>query len=224
MKLSFVLVEPARAANVGAAARAMKTMGFTQLILINSKLNQQDEAMWLAHGSKEILENALLLDNFQQLRKKFDLIIGTTARERGSKKQYLKPNELLPIIKGNPQSNIAIVFGRESSGLTNTELNMCDLYSYVPLFNTYPSINLAQAVMVYSYALSQIQKSIGLQQNTAETSQLQSLKNKANLLMNQLEIKPNDKLSPWLLDHLSKLTERDCKMFHQFFNDINKKI
>lgn len=225
MSLSFVLVEPTRAANVGAAARAINTMGFDKLILINSKLNQQQEAHWLAHGSTHILENTKHFDNFTQLREHFDLLIATTARERSGSRTFLSPEKLMPIVgKHSNQQQIAIVFGRESSGLTNDELALCDLYSYIPLSKPYPSINLAQAVMIYSYALSSVKNNIGLTSHVAVAPQLQALKSKGQQLLSLLQVKEADKLNTWLMDHLSQLDERDCKMAHQLLNDILRKI
>lgn len=224
MSFSFILVEPARAANVGAAARAIKTMGFTQLILINSSLHLADEAHWLAHGATDILDNVQIYPSLNEARSHFDLLIGTTARERGSAKNYLAPHKLPQIINDHFGGEQAIVFGRESSGLTNCELNLCDLYSYVPLMHDYPSINLAQAVMVYSYALSSIQRKIGMQNTAAPHDQLQALKDKANTLFINLEINKDNKLHDWFIDKLSTFDNRDCKMAHQFINDILKKL
>lgn len=230
MSLSFVLVEPSRAANVGAAARAIKTMGFTQLVLVGSSLHLADEARWLAHGATDILDNSLIIEDMAQLRQQFDLLIATTARERGTPRVYLTPSELSQRLSLNASderlssASRALVFGRESTGLTNDELAICDLYSYVPLANPYPSMNLAQAVMVYSYALSQTTTQIGLVSSQAQTGQVQALKAKAQVLLDKLALAEQDKLTQWLLDGAALLSDRDCKMAHQLVNDILKKL
>jgi tRNA/rRNA methyltransferase len=247
MPISFVLVEPTRAANVGAAARAIKTMGFEQLILVNSALHLQPEALWVAHGAQDILANTITVDSLATLREHTDLLIATTARERGSPRCYLSPTELVSTLQSKnvfgPKSiprehphthslqNLAhpcaIVFGRESSGLNNEELSLCDLYSYVSLAADYPSLNLGQAVMVFAYQLSQVDKKIGLQQLAATdiaTDQLQALKAKAMALVEQIDAGEDTKLVQWLSDGIAMLGQRDMKMAHQLLNDIAKKL
>ncbi|QDF67012.1 tRNA/rRNA methyltransferase [Shewanella sp. SNU WT4] len=224
MDLAIVLVEPARAGNIGAAARAIKTMGFSRLIIINSEQHLQPEAQWLAHGAQDILESIEVAPSLESIRAEFDLLIATTARERGQSRTYLTPEQLASELELFPTSSAALVFGRESSGLTNQELQLCDRFSYVPLANDYPSLNLAQAVMVYSYALSQVSRMIGLQSVEASHGSLQALKQKGELLLDKLTVTEQDKLHPWLLDHLSSLGQRDVNMAHQLLNDLLKKI
>ena len=224
MSLSFILVEPARAANVGAAARAIKTMGFSQLILVNSDAHQDKEAHWLAHGATDILQQVRRVDSLHALRQEFDLLIGSTARKRGRPREYLRPEELKERLTGHQGGKVGLVFGREASGLTNDELELCDLYTSTPLKQTYPSLNLAQAVMIYSYALSEVEYQIGLRQTAAPDGQLQALKVKAENLLNQLNIRDDDKLRAWLLDGVAHLNSRDCKMAHQLASDILKAL
>jgi tRNA/rRNA methyltransferase len=214
MSLSFILVEPARAANIGGAARAIKTMGFAELLLVNSDGCQDKEAHWVAHGATDILERVRHAESLQDLRQEFDLLIGSTARERGQPRQYLRPEELKARLTDHRGGKIGLVFGRESSGLTNDELALCDLYTYVPMQNDYPSMNLAQAVMVYSYALSEVDRQIGICQTPAPDAQLQALKVKAESLLDRLKIRDDDKLKTWLLDGVALLKSRDCKMAH----------
>ncbi|WP_372872102.1 tRNA/rRNA methyltransferase [Shewanella sp.] len=222
--LSIVLVEPARAANVGAAARAMKTMGFEHLIIVGSKVHLEDEARWVAHGATDILDNVQCYDSFDELRQHFDLLIATTARERGSPRTFLTPHELGDTLLTSGAKTKALVFGREASGLSNQELNTCDLFSYVPLAADYPSLNLGQAVMVYSYALSGLRNTIGLNAVDANPGQIQSLKQKAQQLSDLLGLNENDKLRPWLQNSIGLLSDRDCKLAHQLISDIIKKI
>lgn len=224
MSLSFILVEPARAANVGAAARALKTMGFSELILVNSSVHLEDEAKWVAHGASDILDNIRQVPSLAAVREEFDLLIGSTARERGTPKVYLTPDELNQRLANHTGGKVAVVFGREASGLSNDELGICDLYTYVPLKNEYPSMNLAQAVMVYCYALSNLDTQIGIKQADAPDAQLQALKVKAENLLNKLDVKQDDKLRAWLLDGVSQLKSRDCKMAHQFASDLLKHL
>jgi tRNA/rRNA methyltransferase len=247
MSISFVLVEPTRAANVGAAARAIKTMGFKQLILVNSVLHLEPEAQWLAHGAQDILTNTITVNSLDDVRQQTDLLVATTARERGSPRRYLSPTELVSTLQSkqilgpnniqqqhlnshssqNLAHSCAIVFGRESSGLNNDELSLCDLYSYVSLAADYPSLNLAQAVMVFAYQLSQVNTKIGLQQLPATdtaTDQLQALKAKAMALVEQIDAGDDTKLVQWLSDGIAMMGRRDMKMAHQLLNNIANKL
>ncbi|MGL5332104.1 MAG: TrmH family RNA methyltransferase, partial [Aeromonas veronii] len=88
MKLYFVLVAPARPANVGAAARAMKTMGFDAMRLVASRVHEEEEASWVAHGAQEILTQAEAFDTLPEALADMDLVIATTARERGRYQHY----------------------------------------------------------------------------------------------------------------------------------------
>lgn len=159
MNIHFILVNPAVPGNIGASARAMKTMGFKQMILLDPKCDHfEDEAKWLAHASHDILESALVVDSFEKIKSNYDFLIGTSAKSRIVKNEYYCIKDLPTIIhkKEGSIKNIAILFGSEESGLPNEILKQCDLVSYIPLKTKYPSLNLSQAVMLYAYALSEI--------------------------------------------------------------------
>ncbi|MEH6550786.1 MAG: tRNA/rRNA methyltransferase [Pseudomonadales bacterium] len=225
MSISIVLVEPVRAVNVGAAARAMKTMGFEQLILVSSQLHLSEEAHWVAHGSTDVLDTTVCIESVTELRSQFDLLIGCTARERGHSRTYLNADELNTRLRKRQQNQrVALVFGRESTGLTNEELNCCDLFSYIPMAGDYPSMNLGQAVMVYCYALSALDTSLGAQPQAAMAGQMHALQDKAGDLLNKLVSPPDEKLLQWLEDGIALLGERDIKMAHQLLNDVVKKL
>ncbi len=135
MKFTFILVEPAVPENVGATARAIKTMGFRNLALINPCEYLSGPARWLAHASEEILENALIFPTLHEAVQEFDFIIGTSAKRRSVKHDYLSLSKLPELLesKGNTVRRTAIVFGREESGLGNEELKLCDLVTAVPM-------------------------------------------------------------------------------------------
>ncbi len=224
MQISFVLVNPARGANVGAAARALKTMGFAELIIVGSAAHQQEEATWVAHGAQEILHNARQINSLQDIRGEFDLLIGTTARERGSARHYLKPDEIQRQLFNQAGSveKVAIVFGCEASGLSNDDLNLCDLFSYIPLKNDYPSLNLAQAVMVYSYALSELNTHIGLQEEMPAAGQVKALKQRALNYFDNLQEDNSEKIREWLAERIAQLGDRDVRMAHQLLMLLEK--
>lgn len=150
--LHFILVEPESPGNIGAAARALKTCGFSKLILINPSDHQAVEAKQLAHRSKDILKNAAIYSSFTEAIGNKKLVVGTTMRTRNFKFPVFPPDEIarkiLAVALENP---VAIVFGRERTGLTNEELLQCHIHSTIPIATQNPALNLAQAVMLYAH-------------------------------------------------------------------------
>jgi TrmH family RNA methyltransferase len=149
----FILVEPEAYGNLGATARALKTTGFKNLILINPKIDLKvPQAFWMAHQSEEILNNTTTFKKLDEALHTMHLVIGTTQRRRHYKFPLYTPEEIadrmLTVAMDQP---LAIVFGRERSGLTNEELTKCHLHSTIPTATLKPSLNLAQAVMIYAY-------------------------------------------------------------------------
>ncbi len=159
MIITFVLVEPAVAENVGAVARALKTMGFDRLAVVNSDVHREPEARWLAHGSEEVLGKIEVHSTLQEAVAGADLVVGTTAKTRRTHSDYYTCNELPEILrqKGSMVEKLTVVFGREESGLTNEELRLCNIHSGIPMRTSYPSLNLSHAVMIYAWELSGLQ-------------------------------------------------------------------
>ncbi|HHE54606.1 MAG TPA: RNA methyltransferase [Caldithrix abyssi] len=154
--LHFILVEPESPGNVGSVARALKTMGFEKLALVNPCQLDNDEARMMAHRSYELIENALIVSDFQQAIKEMRLTVATTMRKRHFKFPFFSPDQVAErLLSAALQHPVAIVFGRESSGLTNEEILKCHLHSTIATATQNPALNLAQAVMIYSYTFFQ---------------------------------------------------------------------
>lgn len=226
MEITFILVEPATPENVGAAARALKTMGFSRLHLVKPCNYLSPPSRWLAHASNDILENAQVFTTLQDALTGNDLVIGTTAKKRSVKTDYYPLPELAGIIKAkrNTVQNVAVVFGREESGLKNEELKLCDLVTTVPLKTTYPSLNLAQAVMLYAYELSKLNYAEKSDERKDEES-FAALKIKINRLLVKTGFNPESNIFPRFLERISFLTQDDIHLLHSFCNKIleNKK-
>ncbi|HAB72809.1 MAG TPA: tRNA/rRNA methyltransferase, partial [Pantoea sp.] len=156
MRFPLILVSPARAENIGAAARAMKTMGFNELRIVASDAWQDPAARRVAHGAGEILDNLRTFDALSDALADIDFSVATTARSRAKFRYYATPQQVEAQLLEKRQwvNSMALVFGREDSGLTNEELDQVDLLTGIPMAQDYPSLNLGQAVMVYCYQLS----------------------------------------------------------------------
>ncbi len=150
----FVLVEPKVPGNIGAVARALKTMGFHHLILVNPGDYLAPEAQWMAHASEDILKKAMIYSSLPEAIKDKHFVVATTQRQRSFHLPYYHPKELAEkIIPIATEHQVALVFGREQSGLTNEELSLCHAVTTIPSHTRHPSLNLAQAVMIYCYEL-----------------------------------------------------------------------
>ncbi|WP_252009027.1 tRNA/rRNA methyltransferase [Ferrimonas sp. SCSIO 43195] len=224
MELTFILVAPARGENVGAVARAMKTMGFERLRVVASQAHLSDEASWVAHGSQEILSNATQHQTLAEAVADLDLVIASTARRRGDKRPLYTPAQAVTQVQqlGAAVSRVGLVFGCEESGLSNADLALADRLTTIPLVNTYPSLNLAQAAMLYAYEFSQL--ALPEPQGQAEVPQLSALKRRAITLMNDLSLDDDDPLRLWLQDTLGLANQRDVAMAHTLIGDINKAL
>lgn len=226
MQLYFVLKSPARAENVGAAARAMKTMGFSQMRLVNSHEHEQDKAHWVAHGAQEILEQAEYFADLAPALADMDLVIATTARERGRYRYYLTPQQAIAQVNNKSLAKVALLFGCEESGLSNDDLALADIISYLPLKVSYPSLNLGQAIMLYAYEFSQ-----GLNERTAENTtiqhdanQLKTLQHRTEQLFDKVGVSQHEKLAEWVADRLPMLEQRDLNLLHLLYKDLERAL
>ncbi len=155
-KFEFILVEPSHPGNIGASARAIKNMGFKNLSLVKPKGFPDDEAYYRAKGAKDILESAKIFNDLASALKDSTLIFGTSARTRTIPWPTKTSSELKDSLDNdlkNINSKICFVFGREISGLSNEELQMCDYHIKIPTDEDFSSINLSHSVQIISYVL-----------------------------------------------------------------------
>ena len=150
----FVLVEPEEPGNIGAAARAIKNMGFSNLCIVNPPV-MTDEARWFAHNALDVLDSAKVYDSVKDAVADKALVVGT-ARRKGKSRGLILPLEhgVQRIIGMVQDNSIAILFGRESKGLLNEEVDLCGILLTIQTSRAQPSLNLGQAVMVVAYELS----------------------------------------------------------------------
>lgn len=150
--IRIVLVETSHTGNMGSAARAMKTMGLTNLYLVNPLVKPDSQAIALAAGASDVIGNATLVNTFDEAIAGCSLVIGTSARSRTLPWPMLEPRECgVQAVKEGEQSPVALVFGRERVGLTNDELQKCHYHVAIPANPDYSSLNLAMAVQILAY-------------------------------------------------------------------------
>jgi tRNA/rRNA methyltransferase len=155
--LSIVLVRPKLHENVGSVARAMKNMGFRRLMIVQGCSPLHVNAYKLASGAEEILEGAEEFFTLREAIARMGCVVGMTSRERKERSgALLTPRSLSRRLVSISEKNlVALVFGPEREGLTNDELSHCHFVVKIPSSKSFPSLNLAQAVMVLCYELFQ---------------------------------------------------------------------
>jgi tRNA (cytidine32/uridine32-2'-O)-methyltransferase len=158
--LKIVLVEPSHPGNIGAVARSMMTMGLLELVLVNPKKFPHCEATKRAAGAQSVLENASVVPDLHSAVADCGLIFGTSVRDREVAWPTLSPRDAAQSLIDHTQSSesatvsgqrAAILFGRESSGLTNQEMDLCSAQIRIPANTDYSSLNLASAVQIIAY-------------------------------------------------------------------------
>jgi tRNA (cytidine32/uridine32-2'-O)-methyltransferase len=150
--INIVLVGTTHPGNIGAAARAMKNMGLSQMRLVQPKTFPHAKAIARASGANAVLENAQVFDTFEESLKDCQVIFGTSARLRSLSWPTFTPKECAEHVLAH-SGQIAIVFGREHSGLTNEELEQCHYLVQIPTNPQFSSLNIAAAVQVITYEL-----------------------------------------------------------------------
>lgn len=151
--IRIVMVESQVPGNVGAAARAVKNMGISQLVLVNPWFRDHPQARYMAHGSEDVLARAVAADSIEKAIEGSVLVAGTTQRKRHNT-PFMIPREAAPdILEAAEVGPVSILFGREDKGLSNKELRVCNLLVSIPSSPAQPSLNLSQAIMVISYEL-----------------------------------------------------------------------
>lgn len=149
-----VLVETSHPGNIGAVARAMKNMNMNQLRLVTPKHFPHADATARASGADDVLKHASVHDTLQDAIADCQIVLGASARDRTISWPSFTARESAEKWVNAPQkANIALVFGRENSGLKNHELDLCHFLLRIPCNQEYSSLNLAAAVQVVCYEL-----------------------------------------------------------------------
>jgi len=153
-RFAFVLFRPQSAGNIGAAARALKNMGFDDLRLVAPGPLNNREASAMAVHADDVLARATVYPDLAAALADCSVAVGTTSRRGGYRSRAYPLRAAAAELESIAGSNkIAIVFGREDRGLTNRELKLCNRLITIQTAPEYPSLNLAQAVVVVAYEL-----------------------------------------------------------------------
>jgi tRNA/rRNA methyltransferase len=170
-RFRVVLVEPEKEGNIGSIARSMRNFGLTYLCLVSPKTSVGDEAYRYATKGKEILRKAQLVRTLSDALRGIDHVVGTTAIAGTSSRNILRvvidPSQLASRVAGTTGS-VALLFGRESTGLSNRELQQCDIIVSIPGSQDYNVLNVATAASIVFYELYKVRQ---MHQSSLEPSQ-----------------------------------------------------
>lgn len=152
--IRIVLVAPSHPGNIGAAARAMKTMGLRRLALVNPKRYPDPQAEWRAAAATDLLDSCQVCASLDEAIGDCHWVAGTSARSRRIpwplEDVRTAAGQLLQRAAAGP---VAVLFGREADGLSNEELHRCNVHLRIPASPDYPSLNLSMAVQLVAYEL-----------------------------------------------------------------------
>ena len=152
--IRIVLINTFHPGNIGSVARAMKTMGLSQLYLVDPLDFPSADATTMAVGASDLLSNAVVVKTLAEAIADCSMIVGTSARSRAFPWPVKSAREAAPqIIQEATAQQVAVVFGRETMGMHNEELQMCNYHVFIPSQPDYKALNLAAAVQIISYEI-----------------------------------------------------------------------
>lgn len=188
--LRFILVETSHPGNIGMVARAMKTMGFSRLVLVRPRILDaltHEAAIQLASNAVDVLENAEVVDSVDEALKESRFACAVTSRFREFSPPIIRAREAASHIAIHPELNPALVFGSEKYGLPNETVEKCHAMISIPANPEYASLNLAQAVQILAYECrmafpqeilpDQNVESAGFEDEPASVSQIEGMLN-----------------------------------------------
>ena len=156
--IRVVLLNTSHPGNIGASARAMKTMGLTRLLLVNPKQYPAAEATARASGADDLLLGASVCADIDTALADCRLVIGASARSRRIPCPVIDPAEAARrLVSESEQGEVAVLFGAEQSGMSNEEIDRCQYLVQIPTNPEYGSLNLAAAVQIISYEIRVMQ-------------------------------------------------------------------
>jgi len=151
-RVRFVLVRTSHPGNIGAAARAIRTMNCDRLRLVAPHRFPDQQATAMAAGADGVLDAAVVTDDLVAAIADCTLVLGCSARRRGIALEELAPREAAArALEASRRGAVAFVFGNERTGLENDELMSCHAMVRIPSADDFPSLNLAQAVQILAY-------------------------------------------------------------------------
>lgn len=208
----------------------MNTMGFSELRLVRPQADPLSGiAKAFAHRSEYVLEQAAVFETLAEAIADTDLACASTARHRLAKYHYLSVRDLPDTLQAKEPTlrRVAIVFGSERSGLSNADLQQCDLITTIPQVSLQPSLNLAQAIMIYSFVLASPHTQVQIQDQrinteTMPTEQYARLKSSLQQLLSKIGL--SDRYQTYVIQALARLGYEDLYLIQNIRTLIERQL
>jgi tRNA (cytidine32/uridine32-2'-O)-methyltransferase len=212
--IRIVLVAPSHPGNIGAAARAMKNMALTSLVLVRPREFPHPEALARASGADDVLGAARVVETLSEALAGCGFIAATTAREREQHFRVADPRAAAPrILAAARRSPAAVVFGAERTGLTNEELETAHVLLRIPANEAYPSLNLAMAVQLVAYELHRARATAAAAEERAAVplataAEMQQLYAHFAEVLEEIDFKDRTESGTHLMSRIRRLLQR----------------
>lgn len=173
--IRIVMIQTSHPGNIGSAARAMKVMGLSHLTLVKPKSFPDEQANAMSSHADDILQNAKVVQTLQEAIADCHLVIGSSARfERNLNWDVLDSRECgAKTAKQCQSGKVALLFGRESSGLNNEELSLCHHLVHIPTNPKYSSLNVASAVQILAYECRLATSDLSINKNSEDVADIE---------------------------------------------------
>lgn len=167
--IKIVLIQTFHPGNIGAAARAMKNMGLTQLVLVNPVDFPSDEATSRAGQATDLLENVQIVSSLEEAIADCSLVVATSARDRSIPLPAMSARQAgVKLSSEAKQAQVALVFGRERMGLHNSDIQQCHMQVNIDANPVYPVLNISQAIQILCYEIFQASEDDGIEHDENE--------------------------------------------------------
>ena len=234
-KFGFILVNPQLGENIGSCARALKNFGFSNLNIVKPRDGWPNtKARMTSVGAYDLIKSAKLFDTVDQVVKKFDIVLATSARRRDIQKKHISLSDFNNFLKKYNKANIGIMFGPEASGLSNHDLSLANFIIQVPTANKLTSLNLSHAVIVVCYEIFKSthlkkEKKVKILNKLASKKSIQNMIIFLEKLLDQKKFfKPPEKKKSMILNINNifgrlELSEKEMRILFSIFSALNKK-
>jgi TrmH family RNA methyltransferase len=224
--IKVVLVEPKNSGNIGAVARAMANFGSEKLILVNPKCKHLSQtARNRAKWAQDVLKKAKIVNSLSSIKSTLVATTGKIGTDYNIPRSPISPQQLSNIV--NKKKDIALIFGRENSGLNNKEISKCDFVVTIPTSKKYSVMNLSHAVAVILYELAKHKENISSHITFASQQDKKQLMKMLNKALNKMDFATKEKkqtqITVWKrMIGKSFLTKREAFALMGFFRKIKK--
>ena len=202
----------------------MNTLGFSDMRIVGKMDLREAGLRKTAYGSHSLFENVSMHSDLKAALSDVDLSIGTTAKKRTTRKDVVEAVDLSGVLqsKAGTAHHCALVFGSEENGLSKAQLELCDIVSTIPLAVSYPSLNLAQSVLIYLWELSK--NSMNKEVEEPEEITFRTMMQKADDLLQSLELDRSPVLNRRVKDRLALLTDTDTRLLLTVLSKLENKL